>query len=314
MVRISGVIVARDEAHQIRYALGSLMGWCDEVIVVDQESDDETAVIARELGARVLSHPRSGRPSLGRPAGWEAASGEFIMVLDADEVVHPRLAARLRWLAEQPGGPDVVQVPRLNVELGTWIQHGSNWPSRKARFFRAGHVRYRERIHQGLQVQPGSRVLKLPAERELAIWHFSYRDVSSLVDKVNHYTTIEARQAVERGARPVRRPVDLLRGPTRYLWRQYLRGGGHRDGMTGLIMAMTRAYYHFLIAAKRWDEPRRMDRIAAFDRIREELLAGFEARSDGTVDAPDHADAQRDREPAQLRGSSPAATPRHPRA
>ena len=60
MVRISGVINTLNESSNIRYALGSLLPWCDEVIVLDQHSEDGTAAIAAEMGARVVQHERTG--------------------------------------------------------------------------------------------------------------------------------------------------------------------------------------------------------------------------------------------------------------
>ena len=67
MARISGVVIALNEAHQLHYALSTLMPWCDEVIVVDQHSEDETASIAEEMGATVHQHDRTG--GIADPAG-----------------------------------------------------------------------------------------------------------------------------------------------------------------------------------------------------------------------------------------------------
>ena len=60
MARISGVVIALNEAHQLHYALSTLLPWCDEVIVVDQHSEDDTAKIAEEMGATVYQHDRTG--------------------------------------------------------------------------------------------------------------------------------------------------------------------------------------------------------------------------------------------------------------
>jgi (heptosyl)LPS beta-1,4-glucosyltransferase len=276
--RISGIVVAADESRRIRFALDCLTPWCDEVIVVDQASTDDTARIAEEAGARVIPSERMGSADPGRPIGVAAATGDYVLIVDADESVHPQLARRLRSIADE-GTVDVVWVPRLNIELGRWMRHGHSWPSRKPRFFRVGTVTFRDKLHQGFVVSDGVRELELPAEPKLAIWHFSYPSVEKLVDTVNRYTTQEARQRERRGRPPVDHPIEPLKAGAGYLWREFLRGGAHRDGMAGLIVGVTRAYYRFLVAAKRWDAARIERRAAREVSLRQRLQEGFRSAS-----------------------------------
>jgi glycosyltransferase involved in cell wall biosynthesis len=273
MARISGVMITLNEAHQVHFALGTLVPWCDEVVVVDQHSDDGTAEIARSLGARVLTHERTG--GMADPARRFAvsqATGDWVFILDADEMVPPRLAAELRRLAESDAPVEVVMVPRANVILGRWLRYGSNWPSRHARFFRPGGASIGDRIHHSLEPARGARVERLPADPGLAIWHFPGGDLSYLVRKVDRYTTIEARQALERGVPPAG-PAHLLRDAARYLWRQYIRDRGYRDGTMGLAVALTRTYYRVLTAAKIWEAPRLEARRAEVSAVRGRLLS-----------------------------------------
>ena len=170
MTRISGVVIALNEAAQLHYALGTLLPWCDEVIVVDQHSDDETAAIAERMGATVFQHERTG--GIADPARRFAvskASGDWVLILDADEMVPPTLAARLRRLADSEAPYDVVLVPRANVILGRWLRFGNNWPARHARFFRPGALLLTDRIHKSIVPAPGTRRLRLPAEAGLAM-------------------------------------------------------------------------------------------------------------------------------------------------
>jgi hypothetical protein len=167
-------------------------------------------------------------------------------------------------------------VPRANVILGRWMRYGSNWPSRHARFFRPGKLEIGDRIHRSIGPARGARVRRLPADPGLAIWHFPGGDLSDLVRKVDRYTTIEAQQAVERGVSPPR-PADLLREAARYLWNQYVRDRGYRDGTMGLAVALTRAYYRVLTAAKIRELPLRETRAAQVRGVRERLLARWQA-------------------------------------
>jgi glycosyltransferase involved in cell wall biosynthesis len=273
VARISGVIIALNEAHQLHYALGTLVPWCDEVIVVDQHSEDETAAIAERMGATVYQHDRTG--GIADPARRFAvgkATGDWVFILDADEMVPPTLAAHLRAYVEGDPQADVVLVPRANVILGRWLRHGNNWPSRHARFFRPGSLLMTDRIHRSIVPAPGTRRHKLAADPELAIWHFPGGNLSDLVRKVDRYTDIEARQAYGRGKR-THGPGDLLLEAATYFWRQYIRGRGYRDGTMGLAVALTRSYYRVLTAAKLWELPRQAARAAEVSAARDRLLA-----------------------------------------
>jgi glycosyltransferase involved in cell wall biosynthesis len=281
VAKISGVVIALDEAHQLHYALGTLLPWCDEVIVVDQHSEDDTAKIAEKMGATVHQHDRTG--GIADPARRFAvskATGDWIFILDADEMVPPTLAQHLREFAESEPETDVVLVPRANILLGRWLRYGNNWPSRHARFFRPGSLLMTDRIHKSIEPAPGSRRHKLAADPSLAIWHFPGGNLSDLVRKVDRYTDIEARQAYARGKR-TKGPRDLFIDAGRYLWRQYIRDRGYRDGTMGLAVALTRTYYRVLTAAKLWELPRKEQRAADVKAVRERLLARWD-RGEGS--------------------------------
>jgi glycosyltransferase involved in cell wall biosynthesis len=277
MARISGVVIALNEAHQLHYALSTLTPWCDEVIVVDQHSEDDTARIAEESGAIVYQHDRTG--GIADPARRFAvskATGDWVFILDADEMIPPSLATHLRELAESDPQIDVVLVPRANLILGRWIRHGNNWPSRHARFFRPGSLLMTDRIHRSIAPAPGTRRHKLAADPALAIWHFPGGNLSDLVRKVDRYTDIEARQAYA-GGRRVNGPLDLFPDAIRYFWRQYVKGRGYRDGTMGLAVAVTRTYYRVLTAAKLYELPRAKARKEEVRLVRERMLKRWAA-------------------------------------
>jgi len=284
VARISGVVIALNEADQLHYALSTLRPWCDEVIVVDQHSEDDTARIAEEMGATVYQHERTG--GIADPARRFAvskATGDWIFILDADEMIPPSLATHLRELVEPDPQIDVVLVPRANLILGRWIRHGNNWPSRHARFFRPGSLMMTDRIHKSIAPAPGTRRHKLAADPALAIWHFPGGNLSDLVRKVDRYTDIEARQAYASGRR-VNGPRALFGEAARYFWRQYLKGRGYRDGTMGLAVAITRTYYRFLTAAKLYELPRKKARQEEIRRLRERVLERW-ARDPRSTDA-----------------------------
>jgi hypothetical protein len=268
-VRISGLINTWNEAENIRYAVASLQPWCDEVLVVDQMSNDGTADIARRLGARVVEVEPTGYVEIIREASVALASHDWVMVLDADEVVHPRLGPRLREIAER-GEADVVKIPRRNVILGRWLRHGQWWPNDKRRFFHKDHIDIRVEMHGGFHAAPGARELVLPPDPEVCLWHFSYHSLEDLVWKSNRYTTIQAWQRARSGRRPGLR--RWLRVTGRMAWKEFVTGRAWKDGPAGVAVSVIRVMDRFLVQAKQWDELASQRRAESYQRQKEAIL------------------------------------------
>jgi glycosyltransferase involved in cell wall biosynthesis len=273
VARIVGILCTYNEERNIRSSLGSLTSWCDEVWVVDQHSTDRTREIAAEMGAQVHLFERVGLPEPARDWARTQVDADWVLFLDADEIVPATLGAYLRRVLTTDLAFDVLYVPRVNIELGRWLKRSGNWPSRKARVSRPDALDIGTRIHRAMKPRPGSRIGLLPADPALALWHFHHPDVETMVGKWNKYTTIEAQQTAPGRKRPpgIRR---LLRNPASWFWRSYLLDQGWRDGRAGLVVAVTRAYYRFLVVAKLWDTFDATAREERLERVRERLLAG----------------------------------------
>jgi glycosyltransferase involved in cell wall biosynthesis len=269
---ISAVVMTLNEERNIDYCLRSVRSWCDEVIVVDMFSDDRTPEIAQRYTDKFLTHERVGFVEPARRMGFAAASGDWILNLDADEVISPELAKWLREFVDTEPPYDVVLLPRANVFLGRWLR-STHWYPGKPRFFRPSMMDTSERIHHGFQPREGARIAHVPKDPTRSMWHFSYPTLSGLTDKMNKYTTIEAEQARAEG-RGDPRLRDFVSGPLR-AFAPYVVRRGYRDGVAGFAYAMSMVYYSFLATAKRWDIARAGSRQAEYDRMREDLLAGF---------------------------------------
>jgi glycosyltransferase involved in cell wall biosynthesis len=251
-VRISGIVHTKNEERNIARALGSLASWCDELIVVDMNSTDATVRIAGSFGARIVSAPDSGHAESAVPLGVSAASGDWIVRLDADEVIPAKLSQRLRHVAES-GTVDAVQLPRLNYMFGYPVVAGG-WDAdldRHWRFFK----RYVTELAQAstnphLLREPNAdrRTRRMPAEPGLCIVHFNYLDWSQFVDKLNRYTTVEALQAAEAGSPPSTR--GLVKGMTFELLRRGIRRRSWRDGYRGLSLVWMQMTYRLLVFVK----------------------------------------------------------------
>jgi glycosyltransferase involved in cell wall biosynthesis len=247
--RISVAMNTRNEERRLPYALRSVRPWVDEIVVVDMESEDRTVDVARSFGAKVYHAPQMGFADPAREATVAACTGEWILVLDADELVPRSLADRLRGIAEHDEA-DVVVIPFRNYLLGAPLE-GSGWAPHQdshPRFFRRGMVRVRAAIHAYLEVAPQARVLTLEPRVELCIAHFNYLDVTHFLEKLNRYTSIEA--LAQRDRPFAGSPVRAFLEATREFARRYLRQGGYRDGWRGYYLALLMAGYRIVTQAK----------------------------------------------------------------
>ena len=246
---LSVVVVTLNEEERIRACLESV-AWADEVIVVDAESHDKTAAIARELTDHVFVRPWPGFAAQ-KNFGIDQAHGEWILSLDADEVVSPALREEIQAELAAAGRHQGYSVPRRNVFWDRWVRHGGLYPDWQLRLFRRGRGRFVARaVHESVVVD-GS-VGRLRGHLE----HRSYRDVADFLERTDRYTTLAADDwlAGGRGTRPfadlVVRPLSRFLGM--YVWR-----GGFLDGWRGFLLAVLYGYYVFMRSAKIWERARR---------------------------------------------------------
>lgn len=242
---ISAVVITCNEERNIRRCLESL-AWTREIVVVDSGSTDATVEIAREYTGRVISHPFEGYVGQKNFA-LDQASGEWILSVDADEVVTPELLARIRavWPKERERF-DGFTVNRLSRFSGKWIRHCGWYPDRKLRLFRRSKGRWEgDDVHE--KVRLDGPVMDLDAD----LLHYTYENLSENIRKIQSYSTLFARAQHDRGRRASL--WDLLTRPPAKFLKTYLLKRGFLDGRHGLILSITATFYVFLKYAKLWE-------------------------------------------------------------
>ncbi len=286
-VKISGLINTWNEAETIRYAVESLKTWCDEVLIVDQQSSDDTTRIARACGARVIEVEATGYVEIIRKMSVDLTEHDWVMVLDSDEVVHPALGVRLREIAET-GEANVVRIPRRNIILGREMEHGQWWPNAKRRFFHKDHIDIRVEMHGGFHAAEGATEIMLPLDRDCCLWHYSYHNIADMVWKSQRYTTVQAWQRSRSGRTPG--PRRWFRVAFRQAWKEFVRGKAWRDGAAGIAISVIRIMDRFLVQAKQWDETASHQRAEEYQRMKEEMLG---LQHDPDLAPIDHTDLER---------------------
>jgi glycosyltransferase involved in cell wall biosynthesis len=247
VTRLSCTVVAWNEEERLRACLESV-AWADEIIVVDAESADKTAALAREFTDRVWVRPWPGFAAQKNFA-LEQATGDWILSLDADERVTPELAEGIRRIVAADGPADGYSIPRRNVFWGAWVRHGGLYPDYQLRLFRRGAGRFVEdAVHESVRVAGQVRPLAEP------LLHESYRDLEDFVQRSNRYSTLAARDFIRRGTR-VGLLALILKPLGRFL-SMYIVQRGFLDGWRGLVLAVLYADYVFLRTAKVWEARR----------------------------------------------------------
>ncbi len=195
MPKLTVTVITRNEAANIEAAIASA-SWADEIVVVDADSTDDTAAIARRHGARVETRAWAGYSAQKNYAA-SIASHDWILSIDADERVTPALATEIaRLLATEPGSRGY-RVPRVTWYLGRWIRTTDWYPDYQLRLYdrRSGEWNGR-RVHESIRLKAGE-----PGRLANELQHFAYRDISEHLATIDAYTTLASEQWSAEGRR-----------------------------------------------------------------------------------------------------------------
>lgn len=257
MSKISVVINTLNEEQNLPRVLASVKGLADEIIVVDMESDDGTVKIAKEAGAKVYMHKKTGYVEPARNFAIGKATGDWILILDADEELSQDLKDKIREIAmpagrqvNSPTPADYYRIARKNVIFGKWMEHTGWWPDYNIRFFKKGKVTWNEIIHSVPTTLGEGK--DLPAEEQLAIVHNNYPDLDAYLARMNRYTSIQAKLLQQEGRRYHFVWRDLIIAPSKEFISRYFTGEGYRDGAHGLALSLLQAFSELTIYLKVW--------------------------------------------------------------
>lgn len=240
MVKLSVVIITHQEEENIARCLESVKTMADEVVVVDSRSRDKTVEICREYGCRVFTKDFEGYGKQKQYA-VDQASNEWILSLDADEVVTEELKKEIVGVLhlDNPGFSGF-RIPFSFYYLGRILRHT-----------RADHLRLFNRkngkfttvpVHEGIVVE--GMIGKLKGK----IIHYSYRDISHHLQKINIYTTQAAMKNSQEN-RSYSKWWVAFKLPVNFFVFYILRLG-FLDGYPGFLWSLFAAFYGSLKIAK----------------------------------------------------------------
>jgi glycosyltransferase involved in cell wall biosynthesis len=248
---VTAVIAAHDESANIEACVASVE-WACEVIVVENDSLDDTIDRARGAGATVIS-PKFTTIGAARNHGIARAKTAWIFVLDADERCTPELAGEISQVVARPGKASAIRVPRCNFFLGKEIRHGGWGSDKPIRLFKR-ELRYNANlVHEHVDVTNGEI-----GEVRNRLLHYTYISLDQYFEKFDRYSRWWAEQNYAKGRRGTAGAV-LFKPPARFV-SMFLLKGGFRDGARGLVLACLAAASVMAKYARLWERSLRNER------------------------------------------------------
>ncbi|MEW5894588.1 MAG: glycosyltransferase family 2 protein [Candidatus Omnitrophota bacterium] len=242
-IPLSVVVVTKNEEMNIDDCLGSVAGWADEIVVVDDESSDRTIEKAKKYTDKIFQR-KMDVEGTHRNWAYSKATNEWILSLDADERVTPELREEIS-AAISVSEYNLYTIPRRNFIGNYWMRYGGQYPSAQLRLFRRDCFHYEETyVHPRVFTKGKTGHLKGD------LLHYSYRDFGHFLQKLNSQTTLEARKWVDDG-RNMKLGKALWRTVDRF-FRTYIGKKGYKDGFTGFMVAYFASLYQIMSYAKYW--------------------------------------------------------------
>ena len=244
MIKISAVIITKDEEERITPTLESLP-WIDEIVIVDAHSRDRTRELCKKYTDKVYVREWKGYVEQKNYV-LQLATHDWVLSLDADERVSDELRDEIEELRRGGMDCDGYYIPRKVFYLGRWIKHCGWHPDYQMRLFRKSKARWvGGSIHESCLVEGKLGYLRSP------LLHFTYRNISEHLKRSNLYAELIARDKFRQGERASILKMVFL--PLAAFIKTYFIRLGFLDGVAGLIISVLSANYIFLKYAKLWE-------------------------------------------------------------
>jgi glycosyltransferase involved in cell wall biosynthesis len=243
---ISVAVISRAEEEKINEVLDSVNDWVDEIIVVidsNKKTSGSTIKAAEKYGAKIF-YRLMDNYSNQKNFAISKARGDWILSLDADEVVSAGLGKELQR-ATRDLSYNGYFLPRKNIIFGKTLSHTGWYPDYQLRFFVKGYGVFSKIIHERVSLRGGVGYLKKP------LIHYNYQSVSGFIKRLNRYTDAEAQQLISSGYQFLTQ--DVILRPIEEFFRRFFAQKGWQDGFHGLALSGLMAFYTLVIYLKVWE-------------------------------------------------------------
>ena len=247
MIKISSIIIAKNEETNIKRCIESQLDCIDEIVVlIDSESKDKTLEIVKSFPGVKYELAEWQGYSKSKQHAVSLTSNDWILWIDADEALTKELRKELNHFKNTDTQYSAFSIPRRANFLGRWILHSGWYPGMVKRLFNKNKARFSDHeVHEQLIVQGETGELKNDME------HYTDPNIFHYFEKLNNYTSIAAWELNR--SRKRFSMLDLLLRPIVIFVKMYIIKFGFLDGIQGFILAVFSSAYVFTKYAKLWE-------------------------------------------------------------
>ncbi|MDR2811826.1 MAG: glycosyltransferase family 2 protein [Endomicrobium sp.] len=246
MINISAYILTKNEEKYIRECIESVK-WADEIVIVDDFSTDSTVEISKIMGCKVVQNKFEyfGKQ---RNFALTQCSNEWVICLDADERITPKLKEEIEQELKNTPRSDAFIAPRKSKFINRWILHSGWYPDyRHPVLFNKNRIKYKDQlVHEDIE-DSGKKVYF-----KGNILHYPYDSIKQFVKKSDFYADLHSKEMFERGGKF--KVLNLFVNPSVMFFKMYIIKKGFLDGLTGLILALLYSFFYTLMKyIKLWE-------------------------------------------------------------
>lgn len=237
---ISAVVLVKNLSVDFKNTLASL-SFCDEIILINSETGENKNL---KLDGRVRCYFRDLQNDFSgqRNFGLEKARHEWVLFVDSDEYISGDLEKEIKDFVHSAGDYSGMSFLRQDFFLGKKLSFGETANSSFVRLIKRGKGRWKGAVHEVLVVDGKIKTAKN------RIFHYSHKNISEFLLKINFYTTIRAKELKENGRKT--NFLQIVFNPAGKFLVNYFFRFGLLDGMPGLILALGMSFHSFLVRAK----------------------------------------------------------------
>lgn len=239
---ISAVVLTKNEETNIADCLKTLK-WCDEILVIDDNSTDATREIAKLHGANVIIHELTDDFSRQRNFALSQTKGEWILYIDADERVPAALASELQASAKN-STYNGFSLKRIDLMWNKKLLYGETGKKTFIRFGKKNAGIWHGKVHEVWSIKGSVGTCNK------SLTHYPHQTLDEFLGKINFYTTLRSQELFEQNTHA--NFLSILAYPIGKFFVDYIIKQGFRDGTAGIILAILMSFHSFLVRGKLW--------------------------------------------------------------
>ncbi len=236
---LTAIVLTRNEAQNLPRCLESLR-FCNEVLVIDDNSTDSTVQTAAKFKARVITHPLNDDFAAQHNFALSQVKSGWALFVDADEFVTPKLAQEITHELKNPQYHAYL-VNREDIMWGKHLRHGDSH-TQLVRLARVGMGHWSGRVHESWVID--GRV----GELKNLLFHYPHPSLYEFLRKINYYSSLRAQELQELGQKS--NLVQIIFYPMLKFLYLGIWKLGFVDGTAGVICAMAMSFYSLLVRGK----------------------------------------------------------------